>query len=289
VAGYIDHRLRVAGEGSVHVEIAKEAIDALHEASRGTPRLINLICDRALYRGYIARVTRIEPQLVWDAVSDLGLEMTRSEPEAPAPARPAKTERLQIETPKAPAPKLAAQPSSIAPAAPVQTRSAIPVPQPHRELLNDFAPEPGTSPSVNAGIARGWMLVGAAMLVALVAIGGMLAYVRLQAASEIPDLRFPTAPKKVVGTLPAIVPHFAIQVASFQTLARGERLAEQLTNIGYRSRAVEREISPGVRIVQVLVGDYPSEQDAGRDLTALRSQHGFPDARVEPFVSAATR
>src|SRR5687767_5645918 len=74
VAGYIDHRLRVAGEGSVHVEFAKDAIDALHEASRGTPRLINLICDRALYRSYIARVTRIEPQFVWDAVSDLGLE-----------------------------------------------------------------------------------------------------------------------------------------------------------------------------------------------------------------------
>lgn len=290
VAGYIDHRLRVAGEGTVHVEFAKEAIDALHEASRGTPRLINLICDRALYRGYIARVTQIEPQFVWDAVSDLGLEITRSEPEAPAPAPPAKTERPQIKTPKAPEPTLLAQPSSIAPAAPVQTRSAIPVPQPHRELLNDFAPEPGTtSPSVSAGIARGWMLVGAAMLVALVAIGGMFAYVRLQAASEVPDLRFPTAPKKVVGTLPAIVPHFAIQVASFQTLARGERLAEQLTTIGYRSRALEREISPGVRIVEVLVGDYPSEQDAGRDLAALRSQHGFSDARVEPFVSAATR
>ena len=291
VAGYIDHRLRVAGEGSVHVEFATEAIDALHEASGGTPRLINLICDRALYRGYSARVTRIEPQFVWDAISDLGLEITRPEPEAPAPAPPAKTERPQIETPKAPEePKLLAQPSSIAPAAPVQTRTAIPVPQPHRELLTDFAPEPWTtSPSANAGIARGWMLVGAAMLVALVAIGGMFAYVRLQAASEVPDLRFPAAPRKAVETLPAIVPHFAIQVASFQTLARGERLAEQLTNIGYRSRAIEREIVPGVRIVAVLVGDYPTEQDAGRDLAALRSQHGFLDARVQPFVSAATR
>src|SRR5688572_13041534 len=62
IAGYVAHRLHVAGEGQARVEFAKDAIDALHEASRGTPRLINLICDRALYRGYIARVTQIEPQ-----------------------------------------------------------------------------------------------------------------------------------------------------------------------------------------------------------------------------------
>jgi hypothetical protein len=50
-------------------------------------------------------------------------------------------------------------------------------------------------------------------------------------------------------------------------------------------------LNPGQsgRIVEVMVGDYATEQDAARDLTALRSQLGLPDARVEPFVSAATR
>ena len=112
---------------------------------------------------------------------------------------------------------------------------------------------------------------------------------RVQAASEIPNLRFPATPKKVVGTLPAIVPHFAIQVASFQTMARAERLAQQLTNSGYVARAIELDLGQSGRIVEVLVGDYATEQDANRDLSALRSQLGFPDARVEPFVSAATR
>jgi hypothetical protein len=171
------------------------------------------------------------------------------------------------------------------------TRSAIRVPRRarDRELLTDFEPEGTDHSATNDGIARGWMLVGAAVLLALVAMGVMFAYARVQAASDVPDLRFPAPPKKVVATLPAIVPHFAIQVASFQTLARAERLAQQLTNTGYDARAIELNPGQSGRIVEVMVGDYATEQDATRDLTALRSQLGFPDARVEPFVSAATR
>ena len=133
------------------------------------------------------------------------------------------------------------------------------------------------------------MLVGAAVLLALVAIGVMLGYARVQAASDVPDLRFPAAPEKVVATLPSIVPHYAIQVASFQTLARAERLAQQLTNSSYDARAIELNLGPNGRIVQVLVGDYATEQDATRDLTTLQSELGFADARVEPFVTTTTR
>jgi hypothetical protein len=48
-------------------------------------------------------------------------------------------------------------------------------------------------------------------------------------------------------------------------------------------------LGQGGRIVEVMVGDYATEQDASRDLTALRSQLGFADARVEPFVVTESR
>jgi type II secretory pathway predicted ATPase ExeA len=270
VAGYVEHRLRVASEGSARVEFSSAAIDAVYEASKGTPRLINLICDRALHHGYGARVGRIEPNYVWDAMADLGLESSRPRETAPKKAAPS------------PAPEPALPPM----------RSAVRVPPRDRELLIDFAPESGRDPSpapVNAGIARGWMLVGAAMIAAILAIGGMLTYVRVQAISELPPLSFPPPPKKVEPALPAITPHFAIQVASFQTMARAERLVEELAGEGYPARAVERDMGERGRIVAVLVGDYATWGDASPDLALLRSAYGFVDARVEPFVSARPR
>jgi type II secretory pathway predicted ATPase ExeA len=301
IADYIQHRLRVAGEGNPQVEFAPEAIEAIYEGSGGTPRLINLICDRALQHGYSARVLRIEPNLIWDAMGDIGLEIRAAGP-APAPKVPsAAPHALAFELPQSlafspssvPAPK--PTPSAVAAAEPVVTapliRSAIPVARPDhdRELLTDFASERANSSATSDGIARGWTLVGTALLVALLAMGVMFAYARVQAASDVTDLRLPAPPKKVIQTLPVIVPHFAIQVASFQTLARAERLAQQLTNAGYDARAVELNLGPSGRIVAVMVGDYAIEQDATRDVTALRSQLGFFDARVEPFVTTTTR
>ena len=86
VAGYVGHRLRIAGEGQARVEFSDAALDAVYQASGGTPRLINLICDRALHRGFAARVGRIEPGFVWDAAAELGLETTPVDAEPPAPA-----------------------------------------------------------------------------------------------------------------------------------------------------------------------------------------------------------
>jgi type II secretory pathway predicted ATPase ExeA len=309
VAGYVDHRLRVAGEGQVHVEFSTDAIDAIHEGSKGTPRLINLICDRALHRGYSARVATIEAHFVWDAIADVGLEVARSDAAAPEAAPPARPEPAKVEAPKiaetesrpsVPASIAASVPTRVptsAPApvpAPVQTRSASPVPQPHRELLSDFAPEPGvTSPSVNDGIARGWILVAAASLVAVLALGGMFTYVQVQAMGELPSLAFPAAPPRVVETLPAVMPpggqHFMIQVASFQTMAPAERLVAHLTSAGYLTRAVERPIADGRSIVEVLVGDYRTSEEANAALATLRTAHGFFDARVAPLFGSDLR
>jgi type II secretory pathway predicted ATPase ExeA len=195
VAGYIVHRLFVASEGHARVEFSDAAMDAVYQGSGGTPRLINLICDRALHRGYTARVGRIEPGFVWDAITDLGLETNAPEPVAPAAPAPQ------------PVAKIASPPSEpIAPTlfVPVQTKSAVRVPG-DREILADFAPESHTTdllnPSVDAGIARGWRLVGGAVLLAVLAAGALLVYTRVQALSEFPSITLPPAPARIVPTI----------------------------------------------------------------------------------------
>ena len=66
---YIKHRLSVAGSES---EIF--SADAVHEIfsfSRGYPRLINIICDRALLSGYVSETTKITAKIAEQCAEDL--------------------------------------------------------------------------------------------------------------------------------------------------------------------------------------------------------------------------
>ena len=51
--------------------------------------------------------------------------------------------------------------------------------------------------SVAEGIARGWMLVSGAMLLAVLAIGALLLYARVQAITEPPTITLPASPTRV--------------------------------------------------------------------------------------------
>jgi general secretion pathway protein A len=73
VAGYVNQRLHVAGRGEQAVDFTSAALEAVHQASSGVPRLINRICDRALQHAYLSRSRRIEAYFVWAALDDLGL------------------------------------------------------------------------------------------------------------------------------------------------------------------------------------------------------------------------
>lgn len=55
---YIYHRLNVAGSQG-RIRFTGSALGLLHRESRGVPRLINLICDRALLAGFVARSQQI--------------------------------------------------------------------------------------------------------------------------------------------------------------------------------------------------------------------------------------
>ena len=68
---YVCHRLRLAG--APRVPFTAEAIAALHRFSHGTPRVINTLCDNALFEGFLAKARDVDALLVERLARDLAL------------------------------------------------------------------------------------------------------------------------------------------------------------------------------------------------------------------------
>jgi general secretion pathway protein A len=71
VQSYIRHRLAVAGGGET-VHFTGPACHLIYRYSRGIPRRINAICDRAMLIAYANEKTNIDWKTVRDAVRDVG-------------------------------------------------------------------------------------------------------------------------------------------------------------------------------------------------------------------------
>jgi general secretion pathway protein A len=67
---YVEHRLRIAGLPGA-LPFTRGALAKIYKYSRGIPRVINLVCDRALMAGFSNRVREITPTLVTSAVRNL--------------------------------------------------------------------------------------------------------------------------------------------------------------------------------------------------------------------------
>ena len=71
---YIHHRLRIASENIQNrnrVCFTDKAIDAVYQHSYGTPRMINIICDRALLAGYVAETFTIDESIVHQCAQEV--------------------------------------------------------------------------------------------------------------------------------------------------------------------------------------------------------------------------
>jgi len=84
VSAYVSHRLEVA-QGTTRVSFSDSAIERLHAYSQGVPRVINLICDRALTRAAARETDRVTSELVDDAARELRLTATAEAAALPAP------------------------------------------------------------------------------------------------------------------------------------------------------------------------------------------------------------
>lgn len=80
---YIRHRLKVASS-SDREYFTPEALELIYRFSKGTPRLINQICDSALLTGYIREVEEVNATLTMEVINEspmvvIGEEKRQSE------------------------------------------------------------------------------------------------------------------------------------------------------------------------------------------------------------------
>ncbi len=70
---YIQYRLDVAGAPNLQM-FTGEALERVHQSSRGNPRLINTVCERTLLMGYVEEEQVLTANHVDQAVADLDLK-----------------------------------------------------------------------------------------------------------------------------------------------------------------------------------------------------------------------
>ena len=93
---YIKHRLRLAGSSGM--PFSPDAVAAIHDHSHGTPRVINTLCDNALFEGFMAQKEVVDAGLVNAVAQNLALESGRAAP--PEPVAPAGLVTKRSATPR---------------------------------------------------------------------------------------------------------------------------------------------------------------------------------------------
>ena len=313
-AGYVKHRVFVAGVGESWIEFTADALAAVHQGSGGVPRLINRICDRALARGQAARSLRIDASFVWGAIDDLELSAEAVVPDG-------------VHSEPAP-PPFVFQATSPEPllqfSAPAQPVAAIAATEAEVPELVDFVSEAEQAveqpdPVGDSSTRYPWVAAVASILAFAASMAGVGWYLRtqtvaatvdaprlearshdisLQSAGASAPVPTPTptvpvtptvtdtstveAPAPPATAVPEPIGSFAIVVASFTNRLRADRLVDELTSAGFRARAVERDWGPprGL-LVQVNVEGYTSAIDVQRDLQRIRElPGGYGDARI---------
>ena len=74
---YIQHRLNVAG--AAPISIAPRTVDVLYGLSGGVPRLVNLLCERAMQEAAALGLRRLEHTMLETAATSLALLRLRSQ------------------------------------------------------------------------------------------------------------------------------------------------------------------------------------------------------------------
>ena len=300
VAGYVSHRLGVAGGGESRVEFTRSALETIYEGSSGVPRMINLICDRALERAHVSRSMQVDEGFVLVAIDDLGLSSAAGKRNHESSQKPAALRPPSV--PDAPG-----KPADPAAAAAIDTQSDS-----DATGLTEFLPESACASSASGSMKRSgaryrWVGSAAAALLAAsasVSAGAWYAYTQAVDGHSLTTL-VPPRPAHVLskpggalslseasshqsspeiagdGVQAPAASGYSILVASFEHRSRADRLVEELITAGYGAHAEEREGGPTGRILQVRISGYTSAVDVQRDLERIRElPGGYSDARI---------
>jgi general secretion pathway protein A len=136
-AAYVAGRIRIAG-GVAGQLFSREAVLAVHEHSRGIPRVINVICDNALLAAFAANCRPIASDMIVDVCRDFDLGGSgdeSAEVSEPAPKSPG---ILLIDAPRRDGSRQTrTTPGSLLET--VETPSQSPAPEPEFRLFGNFA------------------------------------------------------------------------------------------------------------------------------------------------------
>jgi general secretion pathway protein A len=165
VEAYVRHRLSVAGAESTAV-FAPEALGLVAEYSRGLPRRINVLCDRALDEGKRIGSPNVSAEILKRAAKSLASPSAAVPVMHAAEATAAITQAAAAPaaTAPTPAPAAARTPTRLVapPSAVPSVLTPEPEPEPEPFIIEEEAPRGGLSP----------MILGALGAVLLVVLGG---------------------------------------------------------------------------------------------------------------------
>ena len=307
VVEYVQHRLQIAGGSANRPMFAPTALTLLYSASRGVPRVINRICDRALQIAYERRCPLIDRDMLEEA-------LVHGPAAAPAPvvATRRATENAPVSSrPRAPesAPEawLKELDGSIADSTPVVVVDAGTVLDLSSVVPSPTAATPShdePTPSVRA--VRRWTKAGALAAAALVTLSAVIAAAsygpgplttRLQVEDLPPTPATPpitrasaslansTALKADAATTGNPPAQYSVAVAAFATTARAGRIVQELRDNGFQAFIRETATRAGA-MQQVLLGPYDSEPQARNELDRLKESGDYADARIMTSRSA---
>ncbi len=254
-SAYIAHRLTIAG-GSSLVSFAPRALDRIHQHSSGIPRLINVLCDRALHGGYSAQTNQITPQIVNAAAGGLELD-------APQRLPPWMKQRA------------AAFAAGAALMAAVSVAGVYGV--------GALQARAGSARPADAAVTR-------------TPVESDLPAVGAAAAVDMPTAQGTTGPAPGAsvdaprsGDRGVVLPpipiepadgRYAVLVGSFRYEPEASSLLDQLRGLGYQARAVRASSAQRGTWHQVFVGPYRDLDRARQDETRVRQLPGYADARL---------
>jgi len=303
IDGYVAHRLTTAGGNRDRVEFSPAALELIHHASRGVPRLANRICDRALVHGHTDRAASIGRGHVVKALHDL--ELVASTPDvllrahAPATLPGGLFTKNQTSTVTAP---LASELQALLDLPPVTRR--FDAPRPSAAATYRVTPRPRRWLRRVVGSLRlpalGMIVMLGTASIAAFILAGRPARVALPPLPKDPSEPRPErlaaiAPPAVETTALTLVAPveqpaqpapqtWFVQVAAFASAQRATALVGRLTAAGMPAFEARDPGAAGA-LTFVRVGPFPSAEDADNTRDRLRATPAYQGA----FVRNITR
>jgi hypothetical protein len=325
VSGYVSHRLAIAGGTPDRVEFSPAALDLVFTGSMGIPRLVNRICDRALFHAFVDRTAQAGQIHVGRALQELELVPARPEPliidPMPAPVVPSSD--------ATPAPAVASEPVASStvttagglfvkttneetPSSGIDLKALLELPPVSRKIKEPSAPlRQRTSPLGHQSSRRGLWLRHALRALSLPALGmGVMILTGGAAVTTVGkgslSVGLPPLPKSPVvmpavelataskpAAMPPVVPAAAVAGADQTWVVQVAAFSNPDRSVAMVQRLTEiglpaYQVEPDMAtdgLTLVRVGPYRSAEEADDARNRLRAVSDYEGA----FVRNITR